>query len=159
MMATIARGGKKEMVRVVSKIEYKGGTVMTKFKQRQIRGESLAPSTAMRLQKLLREVVENEHGTGRVFYDLPFEVAGKSGTAETGKFKEDKQLHNKWFAGFFPYEKPRFALVTVNLDVFSDEGAVNPLFMDMVKGIYELEQKNGKTASKIEIDANINLDN
>ncbi|WP_312473938.1 penicillin-binding transpeptidase domain-containing protein [Neobacillus sp.] len=133
MMATIARGGKKEMVSAVGKIEYKNGTTMVDFPKQSLKGETISPYTAMKLQKLLREVVLNPNGTGRWFKDLPYEVAGKSGTAETGKYEDGKQLHNKWFAGYFPYQHPKYALVAVNLDVLDSEGGVNLLFADMVK--------------------------
>jgi penicillin-binding protein 4B len=142
MMATIARGGKKEMVRVVSKIEYKNKTTMTEFEKKTLEGETIAPYTAMKLQKLLREVVMDEDGTGRWFKNLPYEVAGKSGTAQTGlKNENNQELHNKWFAGYFPYNNPRYALVTVNLGVPTDEGGVNLLFSDIVKAIYEIEHQ------------------
>ena len=59
MMATIARGGKKEMVRAVSKIEYKNGTTMVDFQSKSLKGDTISPYTAMKLQKLLREVVVN----------------------------------------------------------------------------------------------------
>ncbi|PLS01241.1 peptidoglycan D,D-transpeptidase FtsI family protein [Neobacillus cucumis] len=137
MMATIARGGKKKMVRAVSKIEYKNGTTMVDFPVKELKGETISPYTSMRLQKLLREVVTNPNGTGRWFKDLPYEVAGKSGTAETGKYVNGKQLHNKWFAGYFPYKTPKYALVAVNLDVADYEGGVNLLFADMVQMLYE----------------------
>lgn len=145
MMATIAKGGKKEMVRVASSVEYKNGTSILSFEKKKHSEESISPYTAMKLQKLLREVVTNEEGTGRWFRDLPYEVAGKSGTAETGKFTEKgQQLHNKWFAGYFPYENPKYALVTVNLNVTDSEGGVNMLFADMVQGIFEIDQKKDK---------------
>ncbi len=137
MMATIARGGKKEMVRTASKIEYKNGNTMVTFENKPLPGDTISPYTAMKLQKLLREVVVNSNGTGRWFKDLPYEVAGKSGTAETGKYENEKQLHNKWFAGYFPYQNPRYALVAVNLDVVDTEGGVNLLFADMVKMLSE----------------------
>ncbi|WHY84813.1 penicillin-binding transpeptidase domain-containing protein [Neobacillus novalis] len=137
MMATISRGGKKEMVRAVSKIEYKNGTTMVDFPEQSLKGETISPYTAMKLQKLLREVVLNPNGTGRWFKNLPYEVAGKSGTAETGKYEDGKQLHNKWFAGYFPYQHPKYALVAVNLDVLGSEGGVNLLFAEMVKMLYE----------------------
>ncbi|MEH7012201.1 penicillin-binding protein 2 [Neobacillus niacini] len=137
MMATIARGGKKEMVRSASKIEYKNGTTMVNFENQALSGDIISPYTAMKLQKLLREVVVNPNGTGKWFQDLPYEVAGKSGTAETGKYEYDKQLHNKWFAGYFPYQNPKYALVAVNLDVLDTEGGVNLLFADMVKMLHE----------------------
>jgi penicillin-binding protein 4B len=145
MMATIARGGKKELVRVAEKIDYQNGTNMFEFPQTEANGESIAPFTAMKLQELLREVVTNENGTGRWFKDLPYTVAGKSGTAETGKYKDNQQLHNKWFAGYFPFDQPRYALVTVNLDVPENEGGVNPLFADMVKAVYEMDHETEKT--------------
>ena len=139
MMATIARGGEKDMVRAVLSIQYQNGAEMTEFPNQRLKGDKISPFTAMKLQKLLREVVVNEQGTGRWFRDLPYAVAGKSGTAETGIYMDDdikKQLHNKWFAGYFPYEKPKYALVTVNLGVLENEGGVNPLFADIVKEVY-----------------------
>jgi penicillin-binding protein 4B len=146
MMATIARGGEKDMVRVSSKVEYQNGTTMVEFPKEKLEGETIAPFTAMKLQSLLREVVTNDHGTGRWFKDLPYEVAGKSGTAETGKFQNDQQLHNKWFAGYFPYQNPKYVLVTVNLDVTENEGGVNGLFAEMVSKIYQ--QENVKENSR-----------
>lgn len=136
MMGTIAKGGVRESVRVVSEVEYKNGNSLLPFEKQALPGESISPYTAMKLQKLLREVVVNENGTGRWFQELPYAVAGKSGTAETGIFKDEKQLHNKWFAGYFPYDNPKYALVTVNLGVYGDEGGVNGLFADMVKNVY-----------------------
>jgi cell division protein FtsI/penicillin-binding protein 2 len=144
MMSTIAKGGKKETIRVASKVEYQNGTNMYEFPKKKMKGDTLAPYTAMKLQALLREVVTNDHGTGRWFQDLPYEVAGKSGTAETGKYANNRQLHNKWFAGYFPFDHPKYALVTVNLDVNDDEGGVNPLFADMVKSIYEIDHPTDK---------------
>ncbi|HAQ06023.1 MAG TPA: penicillin-binding protein [Bacillus bacterium] len=145
MMATIARGGEKDMVRAVLSIQYQNGTDMTEFPKQELKGDRISSITAMKLQKLLREVVLNEHGTGRWFIDLPYQVAGKSGTAETGIYEGEKQLHNKWFAGYFPYESPKYALVAVNLGVPEDEGGVNLMFADAVRAIYEFEHPNGLT--------------
>lgn len=141
MMATIARGGKKEMVQVASKIEYKNRTSLLEFNKQSMKGDTISPYTAMKLQKLLREVVINENGTGRWFQELPFEVAGKSGTGETGRLFNGAQIYNKWFAGYFPFDKPKYALVIVNLDIAGDTGGVNTLYADMVKEIYNYETK------------------
>jgi cell division protein FtsI/penicillin-binding protein 2 len=139
-MATIARGGKKEMVRAVTKIEFKNGSTMIDFHENNMKGESISPFIAMRLQKLLREVVVNKNGTGRWFQNLPYEVAGKSGTAETGKYEKGLQLHNKWFAGYFPYHQPKYALVAVNMDVPDKEPGVNQLFAEVVKMLYKYDK-------------------
>jgi penicillin-binding protein 4B len=137
MMATIARGGQKKMVRTATKIQYKNGTTIVEFPEQSLKGDPISPYTAMKLQKLLREVVVNPNGTGKWYKDLPYEVAGKSGTAETGKLRDGNKLYNKWFAGYFPYHNPKYALVAVNLDVTDQEGGVNLLFSDMVKQLYE----------------------
>ncbi|CAM3818336.1 peptidoglycan D,D-transpeptidase FtsI family protein [Mesobacillus zeae] len=141
MMAVIARGGDKQMVRAVTSIQYKNGSKMAGFQSKKLDGGTISPLTAEKLQFLLRQVVTDELGTGQWFKDLPMTVAGKSGTAETGVYKGKKQLHNKWFAGYFPYENPRYALVAVNLGVSEDEGGVNLLFSDLVKGIGKIEKK------------------
>lgn len=138
MMATIARGGKKEMVRFVSEVQYKNGQTLVKFPKKTLDNQMISPYTAMKLQTLLREVVINENGTGRGLQNLPYEVAGKSGTAETGIFTEEGQLVNQWFAGYFPYEKPKYVLVAVRLGVHS--GSVIPLYREMVEEIYRYDQ-------------------
>lgn len=49
-------------------------------------------------------------GTGKVLNISGVKVATKSGTAELGI---DKSLVNSWIAGYFPYEKPRYAFVVI----------------------------------------------
>ena len=141
MMATIARGGDKQMVRAVETVEYRNGTKVFGFDEKKLDGDNISPFTAQKLQKLLREVVLDDEGTGRWFRDLPYSVAGKSGTAETGIMKAGKQTHNKWFAGYFPYENPKYALVVVNLGVHTNEGGVNPLFAEMVEEVHSFDEE------------------
>ncbi|MBM7691860.1 cell division protein FtsI/penicillin-binding protein 2 [Peribacillus deserti] len=140
MMATIARGGESRMVKAVSKVTFKNGSTVVEFPNKKLDSDSISPYTAMKLQTMLRKVVIEEKGTGRVFQGLPYEVAGKSGTAQTGKMKDGKELYNKWFAGYFPYKNPRYALVAVNLEVPEDSGGINPLFHKMVMEVYRHDQ-------------------
>jgi penicillin-binding protein 4B len=142
MMATIARGGEKQQVRAVSEVLYKNGSTLFSFPRKSIEGDTISPYTAVKLQQLLREVVKNEKGTGRRFQTLPYEVAGKSGTAETSKKDHDsKPLVNRWFAGYFPARQPKYALVVVELDKVSSKTVTNDVFYDMVQGIYVLENQ------------------
>ncbi|WP_026693831.1 peptidoglycan D,D-transpeptidase FtsI family protein [Peribacillus kribbensis] len=139
MMASIARGGKAMSVKAVSRIEFKNGSTVFKFPEQPLSGAAVAPYTAMKLQTMLRNVVTDEKGTGRVLQDLPYEAAGKSGTAQTGLFQDGKELYNKWFAGYFPYRNPKYALAVVNLGVPEDEGGVNLLFADIIKAVYSVD--------------------
>ncbi len=133
MMATIARGGKKEMVKAVAKIEFNNGTTVVDFPSQSIDSENISPYTAMKLQKLLRGVVTEPKGTGSSLQNLAYEVAGKSGTAQTN-IAEGKL--NKWFAGYFPYKEPKYALVTVSLDTTENSSSMNALFSDIVEMLY-----------------------
>ncbi len=139
MMATIARGGKSKEVKLVSDILYKNGTSLYSFPEHDREVDKLSPYTVMQLQHLLREVVAADTGTGWRMRDLPYEVAGKSGTAQTGKLVEgDRELLNRWFAGYFPIQSPKYAMVMVELDVL-DENNVSSVYVEMVQQLYKLE--------------------
>lgn len=141
MMATIARGGEALKVRAVDKVLYKNGTTLFSFSPEPATDkEPLAPQTARQLQQLLRGVVINEDGTGRRFRSLPYEVAGKSGTAETGKTKGGSELINKWFSGYFPADRPKYALAVVELDCPSGQAATNDVFAAAVEALYAYDR-------------------
>ena len=69
------------------------------------------PQTAEKLQKLLAGVVAE--GTGQQAAPSEGTAAGKTGTAQTGQFRDGEELKNYWFAGFYPAEKPRWTLVVM----------------------------------------------
>jgi cell division protein FtsI/penicillin-binding protein 2 len=141
MMATIARGGESKEVKLVSDILYKNGTTLFSFPDQDRDVEKLSSYTVMQLQHLLREVVAGETGTGWRMNGLSYEVAGKSGTAQTGKFTEDnRELLNRWFAGYFPIKSPKYAMVMVELDVI-DENNVSSVYSKMVEEIYNWENQ------------------
>ncbi|KAA0762492.1 penicillin-binding protein 2 [Bacillus sp. SH5-2] len=137
MMATIARNGEKMEVKAVEKIVYKNGTDFFTFGNHTLNGKQLSHETVKTLQDLLRSVVTTEKGTGAAFRSLPLSVAGKSGTAQTGKGTKV----NRWFAGYFPYENPRYALVVVDIETDSNVNKVTPVFKDIVEAIYRLENE------------------
>ncbi|MFS1517809.1 peptidoglycan D,D-transpeptidase FtsI family protein [Bacillus sp. SCS-151] len=140
MMATIARGGKELQVRVVSDILYKNETTLYSFPIQTVKdNQPLSPYTILKLQQLLRTVVLE--GTGRAFQGNSYEVAGKSGTAQLGIKNDDgEELHNKWFAGYFPVQNPKYALVVVDLKQQENNAVTNDVFYEIIETIYEIEQ-------------------
>ncbi|WP_242222802.1 penicillin-binding protein 2 [Bacillus cereus group sp. BfR-BA-01380] len=136
MMATIARGGEKKEVKAVRDITYKNGTNLFHFEDHMLGGKTLQRSTIKKVQQLLRSVVTEPNGTGSAYQSLPFTIAGKSGTAQTGKDNRE----NRWFAGYFPYENPRYALVVVDLETNRQDNVVTRIFADYVKAIAKWEQ-------------------
>ncbi|KGP70898.1 penicillin-binding transpeptidase domain-containing protein [Pontibacillus yanchengensis] len=126
MMATIASDGMKKEVRGASRVLYKSGATMATFEEHPLEENRLSSYSALRLRELLYEVANSNEGTGKHLQGL--EVAGKSGTAEV----VDGIDPYHWFAGFFPYEQPRYAMVVVDLDK-QNALATNGVFKDMVQ--------------------------
>lgn len=71
----------------------------------------ISTATAAALRTLLAGVVEN--GTGHEAALPETTAAGKTGTAQTGQFREGSELKNSWFAGVFPAEQPRYTIVVL----------------------------------------------
>ncbi len=57
------------------------------------------------VRKDLRGVISEPSGTANVLADLPVSVAGKTGTAQVSL----NRTHG-WFAGFFPFNNPKFVI-------------------------------------------------
>ncbi len=147
MMATIARGGDKLKVRAVSAIEYQNGTTMFSFPKEQGEGETITPYTAMKLQQYLRGVVNSPEGTAAYLQNAAYTIAGKTGTAQTGTYRggiesKENTEYNKWFAGYFPFDHPKYALVALNMDMLEYEGGIYPIYKDSVDSIYQIEHSN-----------------
>jgi penicillin-binding protein 2 len=94
-----------------------GGTLLTPYIVKGIDGKDLSDyhrqytKIAVRkniidyVRQNLRKVVTELSGTASVLAGLPVSVAGKTGTAEAGGSKT-----HGWFAGFFPFAKPKFVI-------------------------------------------------
>ena len=75
--------------------------------------ESIASlRTIETLQELLRGVVVN--GTAKNLSKLPFSVAGKTGTAQTGWQENGETMTHGWFCGFYEGEK-RYIIAPLDL--------------------------------------------
>ncbi len=92
------------------------------------------------LQSLLRSVVAD--GTGRSLKDLPFSVAGKTGTAQiaSGKSGYANRRYTATFVGYFPYENPKYTCIVMvsNPKGGSYYGAQvsAPVFEEISKRVY-----------------------
>jgi penicillin-binding protein 4B len=144
MMSTIARGGIPKQVKVVDSVLFKNGTEMFKFEDQPLTDDYLSPDPMHQLRELLRGVITDEEGTGRRYSSLPYTIAGKSGTAETKKEADKIIEQNKWFAGYFPYEKPRYAFVVVSLNVKDEITSTADTVTNLVKSIYDFDKTHTK---------------
>ncbi|HET7628370.1 MAG TPA: penicillin-binding protein 2 [Bacillales bacterium] len=136
-VATIARGGEKAQVRAATEILYKNGTPLAHFEYQLLPGDTISSFAAMRLQSLMRKVVTE--GTGHRLSRLPYTVAGKSGTAQTGGKNSD--VNNQWFAGYFPADNPRYVLVVVDLHRTPGQVKTYEIYSQIVKQLFLYDQK------------------
>ncbi|MFD2369797.1 peptidoglycan D,D-transpeptidase FtsI family protein [Brevibacillus sp. GCM10020057] len=110
MVVAILRGGQPMQVRLVEEIAYRNGQAFHRFPLQTLPAEGIDFVTASKLRKMMRKVVTD--GTGQALAGASWEVAGKSGTAQTGG--ENPAQNHLWFIGYAPYEQPQFALCIVS---------------------------------------------
>lgn len=108
-------------------------------------GQVLSSSTAEKLSAMLVSVVEN--GFSKPARVAGYLVGGKTGTAEVpdkihGGYDEEKRITS--FAGFGPYEDPRFVIL-IKLDHSQSKGSVliegsttcAPVFKELAKFLFD----------------------
>ncbi len=101
MMAVFANNGTLVNPYVIKSID---GASLGNTKKKAVK-LPFKSSTIDYVRQGLRSVVTNPKGTASILSTLPVSVAGKTGTAQVPK----GQSHG-WFAGFFPYQSPKFVI-------------------------------------------------
>jgi penicillin-binding protein A len=114
----IANGGMVMRPYVVDRIIKPGGGTLTTTKPKEI-GRAISPKTAQQLNTMMQAVVTGGTGTNAQIPGV--RVAGKTGTAETGR----DSINQVWFVAFAPADNPRYAIaVTVENQVHKTGGEV-----------------------------------
>jgi penicillin-binding protein A len=103
VVAAIANGGVLMEPHVVERIVARDGTVVTRTRPEQVR-RVLKGATAAALTPMMERVVESGTGTSAQISGVA--VAGKTGTAETGRSGQN----NTGFVAFAPADAPRAAI-------------------------------------------------
>lgn len=83
-----------------------------------IRDQICSPETAEKVKICLKEPVWGDHGTARAVRDDRVMIAGKTGTAYPvlmGGGGYDKSKRRYAFAGFFPYDTPKYSCMALIL--------------------------------------------
>lgn len=111
----IANGGKMvrpHLVRALRNSEGRDSVLPTDYIRKQV----CSAETAEKVKQCIREVVWGEHGTARMVRDDRVTVVGKTGTAyPVEKTGYNKAKRRYAFAGFFPYEKPKYSCMALVL--------------------------------------------
>ncbi len=90
-------------------------------------------STAEKIKNSLKAVLEI--GTGIGAKPQHTTAAGKTATAQTGKFKNDIEICSGWFCGFFPFNKPKYTIIVFSENILSDAKSCAEIFADLADEI------------------------
>ena len=97
-------------------------------------------STADILKEYLVSVVEE--GTGVDAKPQHTTAAGKTATAQTGKFVDGLEINAGWFCGFFPREKPKYVVSVFSEDTKTQEKTCAQIFAEIADNVSVLKNFN-----------------
>ena len=130
MITAIARGGEYiEPYVVMGLTDQKKKIISQPFVPERHRAMSSA--TAATIAACMRTAVLQ--GTARAGASEKITSAAKTGTAETGIIKKGRRINQAWYAGFFPYESPKYACVVLAEDGTSGGGSAGPVFKEIAE--------------------------
>lgn len=99
----------------------------------QVLGEATSEEVAGEMTEMMEAVVDE--GTGQSAQSQSFDVAAKTGTAETGN---EGQVHT-WITGFAPADDPQYAVTVVyeNIDYETGHSMTGPQMRQMLEAVIE----------------------
>lgn len=129
MAAVIANGGILNQVSLIKSIvNDKGERIRNVSSPNWTR--AISKETAAALQGMMLLTVQS--GTGK-WADIGGHggSAGKTGSAETGWVKDNRNILHAWFSGYFPIDCPRYSLCVFIEDGKSGSSSAAPIFAEI----------------------------
>lgn len=108
----VANDGEMVKPRFLREVKEFGNTIES-FEKEVINPKICSAETVSKLQKLLKNVVEKDHGTGNGLYSENFSMAGKTGTCQKDYRDKEKLNYISSFVGYFPAENPKYSCIVV----------------------------------------------
>lgn len=143
-VSTIANNGKRMKPHVVKEIVSPDGKQVTRVQPILQNTTSFTQAQLDAVQKGMHDVVHKPYGTFRaVFGNYPVDVAGKTGTAETGRGTE-----NSVFVGYAPYDDPQIAIAVIipdNEKQSHTSESLGPLARAMLDSYFNIQPPKPKT--------------
>ena len=155
--AAIGNGGTLYQPQLVRAVETSDGAVVQDFPPRIRRQVSVKPENIARVITGLYDVVNDMHGTAYGQREPTLDIAGKTGTAQTGhiaKHDEDSKItwwrsrDHAWFASFMPSKAPEVAVVVLVEHGDSGPRAAAPVAIQVLRDYARLKaQRSGQSPS------------
>lgn len=110
-VSAVANGGRLYTPHLIKKVVKYDGSIVTESKP-EFQQLPVKPENILAIKKGMVAVTNSNDGTAvEAFKDFPYQVAGKTGTAETGA--ESNHSSNALFVAYAPAEKPEIAVAVV----------------------------------------------
>jgi len=148
--AAIANGGTVYSPQLVRAVETSDGAVVQDFPPRVRQKARVAPENLARMNEALTAVVSSEKGTAFPVRDPSLDVAGKTGTAQTGYVNTGSDDAKKawylsrdhaWFAAYSPAKSPEIAVVVLVEHGGSGPTVAAPLAMQIIRDYHHLSKE------------------
>ncbi len=120
--AAIANGGTLHLPQIVRAVETSDGAVVQDFPPRVRQTVNVRPDTLARVNDALYSAVNDPKGTAYAMRDGFLDIAGKTGTAQTGNARPEETdpkrayyltRDHAWFTSYYPAKAPEIAVVVL----------------------------------------------
>lgn len=89
----------------------------------------ISENTATKLKSQMKASID--YGTSQKGKPEQTEAAAKTSTAQTGIVEDGKKIEQSWFAGFFPYDKPKYSIIILSEAGSGGGESCGPIFKEI----------------------------
>ena len=155
--AALANGGTVYSPQLVRAVETSDGAIVQDFPPRVRQKANILPENLQKVNEALYGVVNEEKGTAYPVRDRTLEVAGKTGTAQTGYVNPGNDDPKKawylsrdhaWFAAYSPAKAPEVSVVVLVEHGGSGPTVAAPVAMQVIKEYHRLQANRAAKGTK-----------
>lgn len=136
-VAAVANGGTYYEPTLVEGLVDSAGTLLRDMTRTEGGARVFSEQTAAALRTMMAATCTE--GTGTTAQPDGFAAGGKTASAETGWLQNGEEVVHGLFAGYFPAENPRYALVVLVENGKSGSLSAAPVFKQIAEGVMALE--------------------
>lgn len=138
----VANDGEMVKPMLIKEVKEWNRTII-KFDKEVLNPSICSQETISKVKKMMKNVIEKEHGTGHGLYSENFSMAGKTGTTQKDYASKDKDKlkYISTFAGYFPADNPKYSCIVVIHEPDKSVGyygadVSGPVFKSIAQKIY-----------------------
>jgi len=145
-VATLANGGQRWQPYLVQRLVTADGRTVAEFGPQLVHRVELEPEVLAHVREGMRRVAQPGGTAASLFADFPahLQVAGKTGTAQTGLATDDpnKDFHGV-FVGFAPFDRPEIAVAVIVEYGESGAGSAAKVAREVFRAYFGLDRATG----------------